>query len=434
MSSADGGPARRRSWRQRSCSLFLEFLDLLRSHGLSRPLALTASNPPAPCPCQPCKAKKNIRVKNMYKQQRALASIVLFAVSHKDGQNKKDIRVTYILLCCTTMLELLLPCTIFSGLLVPCIFNFLNDPIEGWHDMVSQHNIMSICVRKNKPTFLMKLVTFDFLRELLNQHWYIHQVPIAYQITGKVHRHMEEGWKKYICDTTSYRSFSELRGQLALRMHHQLGWSLKMAFDESILIWHVATELCFYHPNTSPRRRQGEATQDSKSISNYMFYLLLIRPEMLILGTRPGLFKLANDQILKFSERPLNMTEENLVQAILEMSLPRSNDMITNARKLAEALMELGSEDERWIVIQGVWVEMLCYSASRCRGYLHAKSLGEGGEFLSYIYLLWSFMGMETLADRNHRSEPLHYEQEEALPSRSQGRDGQSAEGDIEMG
>jgi hypothetical protein len=41
-----------------------------------------------------------------------------------------------------------------------------------------------------------------------------------------------------------------------------------------------------------------------------------------------------------------------------------------------------------------MWVEMLSYSAVRCRGYLHAKSLGEGGECLTSIWLLWLFMGM----------------------------------------
>ncbi|VAI21101.1 unnamed protein product [Triticum turgidum subsp. durum] len=58
-----------------------------------------------------------------------------------------------------------------------------------------------------------------------------------------------------------------------------------------------------------------------------------------------------------------------------------------------------------WKVIEGVWVEMLCFSASRCRGYLHAKSLGTGGELLTYICLLLSHMGMETLPERLQRTE-----------------------------
>jgi hypothetical protein len=51
-------------------------------------------------------------------------------------------------------------------------------------------------------------------------------------------------------------------------------------------------------------------------------------------------------------------------------------------------------------------VEMLCYSAGGCRGYLHAKSMGEGGEFLTCVCLLLSNMGMETFADKLQRPGP----------------------------
>jgi hypothetical protein len=106
--------------------------------------------------------------------------------------------------------------------------------------------------------------------------------------------------------------------------------------------------------------------------------------------------------------------EEMLVQEILNMPMqPCATNIVSDACNLAKALMDLGDEKERWTVIQGVWMEMLCYSASRCRGYLHAKSLGEGGEYLSTVWLLWSFMGMETLADRHQKSEPPQEEEEE---------------------
>ena len=43
---------------------------------------------------------------------------------------------------------------------------------------------------------------------------------------------------------------------------------------------------------------------------------------------------------------------------------------------------------------------MLFYSATMCRGYLHAKSLDEGGELLSYVWLVLSLRGAKTLADK----------------------------------
>ena len=78
-----------------------------------------------------------------------------------------------------------------------------------------------------------------------------------------------------------------------------------------------------------------------------------------------------------------------------------------DAWKLAKALLDLGDENKMWKVIEGVWAEMLCFSASRCRGYLHAKSLGTGGELLTYIWLLLSHMGLETLPERLQRTELL---------------------------
>ncbi|VAI20827.1 unnamed protein product [Triticum turgidum subsp. durum] len=62
-------------------------------------------------------------------------------------------------------------------------------------------------------------------------------------------------------------------------------------------------------------------------------------------------------------------------------------------------------DNKMWEVIEGVWVEMLCFSASRSRGYLHAKSLGTGVELLTYVWLLLSCMGMETLPERLQRTE-----------------------------
>lgn len=77
-----------------------------------------------------------------------------------------------------------------------------------------------------------------------------------------------------------------------------------------------------------------------------------------------------------------------------------SADLIGEACELAEELMGIDNEETRVRLMYRVWVGMLCYSASMCRGYLHAKSLGEGGEFLSVIWLIISLKGGKTLADK----------------------------------
>lgn len=58
-------------------------------------------------------------------------------------------------------------------------------------------------------------------------------------------------------------------------------------------------------------------------------------------------------------------------------------------------------------MVQGVWVEMLVYTASRCRGYVHARNLGEGTDPLSRVWLLLCLLGMETLPHQLQRTVPL---------------------------
>ncbi|KAF8669953.1 hypothetical protein HU200_051136 [Digitaria exilis] len=69
---------------------------------------------------------------------------------------------------------------------------------------------------------------------------------------------------------------------------------------------------------------------------------------------------------------------------------------------LTKALMNIEDEVKLWTIIQGVWVEMLCFSASRCRGYLHAKNIG--AEYLPQAWLLLAYAGMETLPERHQRT------------------------------
>ena len=68
--------------------------------------------------------------------------------------------------------------------------------------------------------------------------------------------------------------------------------------------------------------------------------------------------------------------------------------------------MEVRPEEKRWELMYRAWVGMLFYSASMCRGYLHSKSLGEGGEFLSFVWLMLSLKGAKTLADKLQMPEP----------------------------
>ncbi|PUZ71940.1 hypothetical protein GQ55_2G353900 [Panicum hallii var. hallii] len=352
----------------------------------------------------------------------ALASFVLFALSHHKYEDENDIKVTFVLLCCTTLLEFL-SCVPWVSICRKCCKGFFHSNfISGnfiFSSMVAQHNLVSFYARRSKPTHLMKFSALACCSGYINKHWYIDQAPesACIQITQLIAGHVKDGWKQYIVDAPSYKRFNNFRGQWTLSRHklhgQQLWWSLQQVpFDWSVLIWHLATELCLHHPRTSAAVESLPAAQCSKLISNYMIYLLFIRPEMLMPGTRQGLFIAACYDIglmLKRGNEPPPEDARTVAQQILRTSQsPLIGDigiMVPGACKVAEELMEL-LEDKRWKVIQGVWVEMLCCSASNCRGYLHAKSMSEGVEFLTSVWLLLSHMGMETFADKFQRPEP----------------------------
>nr|CAB3457868.1 unnamed protein product [Digitaria exilis] len=278
------------------------------------------------------------------------------------------------------------------------------------------------------------------------------------------HRTMAVHDHKRKRDAASYWMFNDHRGQWTLERNkcNYLAWSLNCPFDESVLLWHVATDLCFYSgkfaghrcdfsevksawqqlleemasdkgmslPSPRSSSQCGEFTSckavQCRQMSNYMMYLLFVNPEMLLPGSRRNLFTTAYGELKGILEdkKPAATMEDSagtrqgnkppveekdvtrsIITKLKSTQGSQQEGFLHDAWSLAQGLLDLGNEKKMWEVIEGVWVEMLCFSAGRCRGYLHAKSLGTGGELLTYIWLPLSHMGMETLAERLQRTE-----------------------------
>uniref|UniRef100_A0A8R7QX83 Uncharacterized protein n=1 Tax=Triticum urartu TaxID=4572 RepID=A0A8R7QX83_TRIUA len=161
-------------------------------------------------------------------------------------------------------------------------------------------------------------------------------------------------------------------------------------------------------------------------MSNYMMYLLFLNPEMLMAGTRRNLCTTAYDELKDIVEEREKI-DGTIVEGDEEIGLTQmiyatvdgggspppgctqqqQGGIVRDAWSIARVLSNL-PEEKMWGVIEGVWVEMLCFSAARCRGYLHAKGLGTGVEYLTYVWLLLYYIGMETLAAKLQRADH-HY-------------------------
>lgn len=319
-----------------------------------------------------------------------IAAIGLLHSSHKKTYKVADITVTFVLLYVTYFLE---------------FYSFGHLSEFQWHGMVAQHSLLGFFARNKRHTWLMGITGCLQCKDLLNQYWCMKPSYSSKDITSLVRDHVKYEWVNYMLDAESYWRFSDIRGHLTLeRMECEqvLVWSLDKPFDESILLWHVATDFCFHLKGTQPDHT--ERSMLPRHVSNYMMHLLYRNSDMLMPGSRMNLFKTAYRElknILHGQDLQL-LDEEKLVQKIVD-SVGSREGFIHDSWVLAQGLMQLGDEEKMWEVIKGVWVEMLCFSASRCRGYLHAKGLGSGGEYLSFVWLLMAHAGMETFPERQQR-------------------------------
>ncbi len=297
----------------------------------------------------------------------------IFLLSHKEVYKSNDIKVTYVLLCCTTMIEFL--------------------SLFGW--------VYTNIFRKNPP-WSYKVSQCRLIGNYVGSS--IKPCDSSGSIIVLVLQHVKSGWKDYITNVASYRMFNDNRGQWSLQRNNcdneDLAWSVRAPFDESVLLWHLATDLCLLSEGYT-----NEGATRSIEISNYMMYLLLNNPDMLMAGTKRSLFTTAIHE-LKGIIGDETLEDIDLAHKIIAKmeSSEGCPSFIHNACVLSKALLCLDNT-KMWEVIEGVWVEMLCFSASRCRGYLHAKSLGNGGELLTFVWLLLLQMGMEPLAEKLQRAE-----------------------------
>ncbi|XBI60418.1 hypothetical protein VPH35_041350 [Triticum aestivum] len=340
-----------------------------------------------------------------------IVAIVTFHKSHIEAQSHTDVGVTFVLLYGTLLLEIV------------SLFGLLTSFMK-WYDMVAEHNLIGLFIHKRRQSELMNDSSKD--------------------ITWLVRQHIQDGWEEYITDAQSYMEFNDVRGQWTVERkgcHKMLGWSLERPLDESVLLWHLATDFCFYCTHTSPDH--AERTNQCRQISNYMVHLLSESPEMLFPGSIKHLCRVAYAQLYDILKG--HVMENELAQKVVDIvESPQvlQGCFVRDARLIAKRLIRLGDDNKMWEVIQGVWIEMLCFSADRCRGYLHAKSIGTGGEYLSNIWLLLHCTGMETFQHRLQRTQKLRLSkkkprrhrgsrEDDAAPSSSQGMNLPTKDGNV---
>ncbi|OEL14920.1 hypothetical protein BAE44_0024062 [Dichanthelium oligosanthes] len=185
--------------------------------------------------------------------------------------------------------------------------------------------------------------------------------------------------------------------------------SVEREFDKSLLLWHIATDLCLGPPEV-----QGPVTENASwlkpiglILSEYMLYLLIKQPDML--SATAGIGLLPYRDTCEEARRFFGSMEEwihghvdaremlltvNTSQKPATVKGDRSKSVLFDAVILAKALRDLKDEELMWKVVTGVWGEMLSFAAAKCRGSTHVGRLSRGGELITLVWLLMAHMGL----------------------------------------
>ncbi|XP_058725905.1 uncharacterized protein LOC131597212 [Vicia villosa] len=288
--------------------------------------------------------------------------------------------------------------------MIPCL-RFLGPRATNrkrWSNTLAQFNLMTFCIHHDKPLRCGRILKFRGMDMMLKKNKNRTRVAFPKELKVLMVEEMRD-----IDRERGLKPFNH-RGDWSLGRYdclHDLKWSVQRDFDKSITIWHIATDICYYSDSETSAQYQNAASytkiQMAKSLSDYMMYLLALRPHMLSMTTSNIIFRHACEKLKSLLlEQEESVKDEKEACRILRMervphysrSERRSETVVTSkwhvlrdAQRLARNLMV---RENRWKVICSVWVEMLCYAAANCNVDYHSEQIRRGGGLITHVWIL----------------------------------------------
>ncbi|XLR09691.1 hypothetical protein HN51_046302 [Arachis hypogaea] len=353
----------------------------------------------------------------------ALASYVVFLNVHEHEYSRVDVPITYCLFIGAFLLELyafvslVLSDWTLNWLVVnkhSSLQNFicwvLSRCRKRWSGQLAQHNLLNFCMKKRVTRCIRNDFLFRsyFVMELYRQRTWEDADADLKQFIFKHLTQKQELYKEQGFDYNFLKKLLSYKGDNASISIKNIGWSVEVEFGHSLLIWHIATDIC-YHSRTEESEK--DYREVSKRISNYMLYLLLLRPLMLPkwINRITHVRNTFREAIRILQREQLPVKDAASASTLLIQMYTQCHQPLEQLRveKTGKSLLHEGCrlasqiEDQRvsWEVICNVWIEMLTYAASQCEWEAHAQQLRRGGEFLTHVCLLMAELGLSEQFD-----------------------------------
>ncbi|KAH6782793.1 hypothetical protein C2S51_008086 [Perilla frutescens var. frutescens] len=280
---------------------------------------------------------------------------------------------------------------------------------KRWSKKMAQHNLLDLCVRHKSAVcprslkFLCRLTKID---SFIEKQWHKSFVDVSTELQNLLFKEL----KRYISSDSS-PALGSRKGSFTVKNYPSLPHDLieESEFDQRILLWHIATEICYSlewnakasNTNCSSIERK-RISDHSKHMSDYMLYLLMVCPFMLPIGIGMIRFRDTCAEAREFlRERHTISSKFEACEKLLEVNTEvppsnvkgdRSKSVLFDACRLANSLS--AQKEQKWETISKVWVKMLAHAATHCSGSHHTRQLRKGGELLTHVWLLMAHLGI----------------------------------------
>ncbi|RQP00906.1 hypothetical protein POPTR_015G113700v4 [Populus trichocarpa] len=364
----------------------------------------------------------------------SVTAFITFQVKiDKHDYSKTDIAITYLLFAAAVFLEFYaFLCLVLSDRtmiwlidkggngLTNATYSLIRKLTRGerWSRSISQYNLKSSSIEREPPKFLEFLGINEMMRQM-----HVNRKDLNVGLQGLIFKHLQKKAQKikedlHVCDMNHRSKIIGQRGDGVLEREGLLRdykWcTTEVEFSRSILVWHLATDICYLvdmkeadaYLNKDGSNVSTEY-ETSRCLSEYMMYLLVVRPNMLSKGF--------GDEAYQRTLRGLRDQKDHgddydveVHRALLELRNSESRvydseefqalwktekSALVGVIVLANQLLSLEPE-KRWETINEVWVEMLAYAAAHCPWKEHTHQLRRGGELLTHVSLLMLHLGL----------------------------------------
>ncbi|TXG67098.1 hypothetical protein EZV62_008373 [Acer yangbiense] len=268
--------------------------------------------------------------------------------------------------------------------------------------------------------FIIQLVIdYSGLTDFVDEIRYLSHEPLTKPLWEFIFNELRE--KSNSADEPeNAKKISSARGNWILesRDYHDklLPYVTGVTFDESLLLWHIATEL-LYQTEEETTHEDGNNNynnhrQFSKILSDYMLYLLVVQTTMISVEAGIGKIRFRDTcaeakRLFRSKNLGANEEEEACEQILgvytyvepVKVKGDRSKSVLFDASMLAQVLnkmddLEEGVKEDKWKLLSKIWVELLSYAACNCIPRTHAQEVNKGGELITFVWLLMAHFGL----------------------------------------